>query len=267
MTTLIGPNAVTGISNRGSGSDIQSFIDFLGNPDTQIPLNSNFLVVFESTTILPTALLSPFPASLENGYWGVDSVKKALTSIVTLKTNNAPLGGHGCMFVQAFDVPGESVETSRPGVFENNTYGFLSGVVSGSRVKYGSTIDLGILETNKSFSEFVIRPWIALVGHYGLFTREESSSQCIKTNITGILFDKNNKNAIRKVYRFTGVAPVGMSTANYAYGSNEVRLDRVSFVFNSFGISDSYSKSVNGQSGPANLYRDLSTGLLAANGL
>jgi hypothetical protein len=69
MATLIGPNSVTDIPNRGNGSDIASFIDFLGNPDTQIPLDSNFLLVFESNTILPPALLNPFPVGLENGYW------------------------------------------------------------------------------------------------------------------------------------------------------------------------------------------------------
>jgi hypothetical protein len=80
------------------------------------------------------------------------------------------------------------------------------------------------------------------VGHYGLFTRAENSVQNVKTNVTGILFDRNNKNKVRKVYRFTGVAPVSMASVNYAYGKNDFRLDKVSFVFNKFGVASSYSK-------------------------
>jgi hypothetical protein len=241
MATLIGPNAVTDIPDRGSGSDVAAYMEFLGDSSTQIPLDSNFLLVFESRTILPPALLRSFPSGLENGYWDVNTTKRVLTSIVTKGDNNAPLAGRGCMFVHAFDVPGEAVATSRPGTLATNG-SFLSGVVSGDRTQYNSTFDLGILETNKSFTEFVIRPWIALVGHYGLFTRAENSVQNVKTNVTGILFDRNNKNKVRKVYRFTGVAPVSMASVNYAYGKNDFRLDKVSFVFNKFGVASSYSK-------------------------
>jgi hypothetical protein len=240
MATLIGPNSVTDIPNRGNGSDIASFIDFLGNPDTQIPLDSNFLLVFESNTILPPALLNPFPVGLENGYWKVDNVKRVLTNIITKKNNNAPLQGQASMFVHAFDVPGEQIAAARPGTLASSS-SFRSGVVTGERTQYGPTIDLGILETNKSFTEFVIRPWIALVAHYGLFTRLENSPQNVKTNITGILFDRNNKNQVRKVYRFSGVAPVSISGSNYAYGKNDSRIDKVSFVYNNFGIASSYS--------------------------
>lgn len=243
MATLIGPNAVTDIPNRGNGSDIASFIEFLGSPDTQIPLDSNFLLVFESDPILPLALTSSFPVGLENGYWDVDSVKSALTSIVIKGENNAPLGGRGCMFVHAFDVPGEAIASSRPGTLANNS-SFRSGVVSGERTQYNSTVDLGILETNKSFTEFVIRPWIALVSHYGLFTRGPQSTQNVKTNMSGILFDRNNKNQVRKVYKFSGVAPISMSSVNYAFGKNDARIDKVSFVFNNFGIAGSYSKNI-----------------------
>lgn len=243
MATLIGPNAVTGVPNRGNGSDIASFIEFLGSPDTQIPLDSNFLLVFESDPILPRALTSDFPVGLENGYWDVNNVKNALTNIVVKGENNAPLGGRGCMFVHAFDVPGEAIASSRPGTLANNS-SFRSGVVTGERTQYGSTIDLGILETNKSFIEFVIRPWIALVSHYGLFTRAPQSVQNVKTNMSGILFDRNNKNEVRKVYRFSGVAPVSMASVNYAFGKNDARIDKVSFVFNNFGIAGSYSKNV-----------------------
>lgn len=245
MATLIGPSAVTGVSSRGNGSDIASFIEFLGDPSTQIPLDSDFLLVFESPTVLPNALLSPFPDGFEPR-WNVNNVKKALTNIVTLGTNNAPLGGRGHMFVQSFDIPGEAVEVSRPGTLSSNS-SYRSGVVSGNRVQYSATLDVGVLETNKSFLDFVIRPWIALVAHYGLYTRASDSPQNVKTNLTGILFDKNDKEGkfssarVRKVYRFTGVAPVTMVGANYAYGKNQHRIDKVSFVYNNFSISEGIS--------------------------
>lgn len=231
---VIGPRTGTSedLSNKnGAGSDVQAFLDFISDPVTQIPLESNFLVIFDD---FPSALTSPFPSNFENR-WKIDQTRDALVASVK-NTQQTSIGGQACLFAQGFTAPGESVGTERQSsVLGGPTGGLLAGIVSTSRVQY-NLLDLAILETNSSFLDFVLRPWIALVGHYGLGTRSSGSVQNVKIGITGVLFDKNNKNAVRKVYRFTGCAPVNMEAVDYAYGNADSRVDRVQFTFNTFSI-------------------------------
>jgi hypothetical protein len=233
MATIIGPNAVTGVNNRGNGSDIAAFMQFLGDPATQIPLDSNFVIMFNG---MPLGITKPFPG-YENSNWNINATKDVLTKIMVQGTDDTPSGGRAALFVQGFNIPGEAVATSRPGSIPTGN-SFLSGVVSGDRTQYGSTFSIDLLETNKSFVDFVIRPWVTLVSHYGLFTRPADSSQNVKTTVTGFLFDRYNKNALRKIYTFTGAAPVSTSGIDYKYGNNESRIERVDFVFNTFGVKD-----------------------------
>ena len=234
LDQFMGPHTgiAEGIQNKnGPGSDVQAFLNFLADPLTQIPLQSNFLVIFDD---FPSALTNKFPANFENR-WNTDKVRKALMASV-VNTQQTSIGARACLFAQGFTAPFESVDTERQSsVIGGPTGGLLAGIVSTSRKQYG-LLDIAILETNSSFSDFVLRPWIALVGHYGLNTRGPDSVQNVKIGITGVLFDKNNKNAVRKVYRFTGCAPVNIEATDYAYGNADSKISRVSFAYNTFSI-------------------------------
>jgi len=230
----IGPRA----GNSTNGSDLQTFVNFLSDPNTSIPLESNFLVAFDA---LPgvlggsTGVIPKFPIGYENE-WNIDDTRDALINAVK-SSQHTSLGGQVCLFTQGFSVPGESVSAERiSSALAGPSGGLLTGVVSKERGQY-QQMTLGILETNGSFLDFVIRPWIALVGHYGLIARTKNSEQNVKADITGILYDKNNNNAVRKIFKFKGCAPVQIGETDYTYGKNEIRIEKVTFAFNTFSIS------------------------------
>lgn len=236
MTKIIGPQAIEpGTDKRGTGSETAAFIKFLSDPSTQIPLDSNFLVSFDT---LPKALLDPNAtvwSNLETN-WKVTKNAETLLKVVQAQTNST-YGGQYLLFVQGFTSPGESVGTARSSVLGGPAGGLLSGIVSTERAQYGD-LTIAFLETNKSFLDFVIRPWISLVSHYGLSTKKKNSVQNIKTDITAVFFDKNNKNAIRKKFTFYACAPVKMEEVDYSYGKNDSRIEKVKFAFNSYSISN-----------------------------
>lgn len=241
MTQIIGPNVVGQVSNKnGQGSDVQTFMNFLSAPASQIPLNSNFLVVLET---IPGIYQSDtqFPVGFEN-HWRVDNTRQVIMSSLQA-TAQTPLGGQVCLWCQGFSVPGETINTSRPNNATGGpTGGLLTGVVTQERQTYGN-LELAILETNASFIDFVIRPWIALVGHYGLISRSPSSTQNVKTTITGVLFDKNNANAIRKIFTFRGACPVSIGNTDYATGLDYMEPQKVSFIFNTYSVEEPSSGS------------------------
>lgn len=236
-TQIIGPNVVTNVNNKNSGSDIDTFIQFLQSPDTQIPLESNFLIIFNT---IPGVFSSNAPNFSELGFennWDIDTSIKTLWNLIKSNSNTS-LAGQVCLWAQGFNVPGEQVEVNRSSsVIGGPSGGLLAGITAGARSQYGA-IGLVLLETNRSFIDFVMRPWIALVSHYGLTNRASGSTQNVKTSITGVLFDKNNNNAIRKVYTFNGAAPVGLGQTIYVYGDDKIRTTEIQFVFNTYKIQD-----------------------------
>ena len=226
-TTLIGPQA----NDRSLPSEVNTYLNFLSNSATQIPLDSNFFITFK----LPKALTAGAdPWKKFENQWSVQATLTDLKNELA-RRKNSTIGDDVCLFAQGINVPGESVGTQRNDPLSGPSGGLVSGVVSMGRTQYNDlTIDF--LETNKSFIDFVIRPWVTLVGHYGLISRANNSSQNVRTDISVILYDKNNKNSIRKVFKFTQCAPVSIQDISYSYGKAEIRVEPVKFVFNSYQL-------------------------------
>jgi len=250
MAYIIGPNAQIvpygSLQNRnGIGSDVQSFLSFLSSPDTQIPLQSNFLIVFDR---LPGAFLNgnTFPASFEN-QWNIQNTQDALIQVIT-SNQNSPFGGYACLFAQGFSSPTENVDIARQNVLSGPSGGLIGGLTSAGRAPFNS-LDIDFLETNSSFIDFVIRPWVALIGHYGLINRDPNSAQNVKADISAVLFDKNNNNNIRKIFSFKGCAPTGVGTIAHVYGDDRASTaNKVSFQYNTYGISYSSGTASGGLS-------------------
>ena len=227
---LIGPKA----NPQNAGSEVNTFINFLSSPNTQVPVESNFLISFD----LPTALTSGNnPWKFYENRWSVNDSLKDLYQEMN-KQKQGVYGGQVCLFATGIDTPGESVGTLRPDPLDGASGGLIGGVFSTSRTQY-TPLTVGFLETNKSFLDFVLRPWITLIGHYGLITRAKNSIQNVKTDITVIHYDKNNgKNntKIRKVFVFNACAPVSLDETKYAYGDAKIRIAPVKFIYNSYKI-------------------------------
>jgi len=231
MATIIGSNA----NVNNSGSEVGTFVQFLSNPATQIPLDSNFLISFDP---IPPALNSGTDLWKNLEYnW---NVAPTLNSLIGQTQKQTVFGNSVCLFAQAIDIPGEAVGTERASTpLGGAAGGLIPGVVSTSRAAYND-LTISFLETNQSFIDFFIRPWITLVGHYGLIVRDSASPQNVKTDITVVHFDKNDNQTnggVRRVFTFYSCAPVNIGDSKYSYGKAEIRVEPVKFVYNNYKIS------------------------------
>lgn len=159
-----------------------------------------------------------------------------ISSTVDTTWTNATQDVIGCIFAQGVDIPGESINVQRVGVSEGSNRGFINAPIITGRSSF-SDLQVGFLETNKSFVDGVLRPWSILVAHEGLVAQRNS----IKADITIYELSKAGEctpNIIRKQWNFRDCAPVMISSEQKTYSSNDYPKRQVSFVFNSYQVTD-----------------------------
>lgn len=191
---------------------------------TSIPLMSQWVVIIDS---FPKALYSPIIQALER----VDGAKKGY-DISTAKTLLAsfPLQKViGCVFAQGATLPSESYGVASAKI--DNNRGFVPGIVAADRRDYASNLlNLNFLETNTSFIDFVIRPWVILASHYGFAARSGDVPENpirkdyfnMKSTVTILCYTRSYQNISmipRKVFTFYNCAPVLVNNQLYSYTS------------------------------------------------
>ena len=123
--------------------------------------------------------------------WKVDGMVDATWT-------NATQDVVGCIFAQGVDIPGENVNIDYAGVSEGSNRGFINAPIVNGRSNF-EPLGAGFLETNKSFTDGVLRPWSILVAHEGLIATPRNKS--IKADILIYQLAKNGEcspNIIRK---------------------------------------------------------------------
>jgi hypothetical protein len=228
---LYGPNANTSIQEN----DISTFENFLKNPETSIPLDSNFLIAFNT---IPNGIKNTFNDNEIGHYepeaWGINVEKESLIK------NTETVQQYKCLFANGVTLPSESVGQKRVGMqdlYAENSGGILSGVVSTSRDSK-APLKITFLETNVSFLDTIIRPWVVAVSHYGLYARTAGSAYDVKTTLTVNQFDHrvNSKDKIRKQYTFFDCAPISFDEITLTYGKADTTVISVNWVYKNYKI-------------------------------
>ena len=115
----------------------------------------------------------------------------------------------GCLFAQGCQIPQESMNYSRAEF--NESRGFIPGVVGSQRNAFNPLV-LEFRETNISFIDVVLRPWVVLASHYGLVTYpEEDVAKNIKTHIDiyqlALTNNRYTGHVVRKKFSFFNCVP------------------------------------------------------------
>lgn len=199
-------------------------------------LNSQWICVIDR---FPTTLNSGIIRTLERtgGNYNAYDLNIAKSSLTSYPFQRVA----GCIFANSVQIPGESYDIKSASV-ENNR-GFIPGIVSGSRASYAENeLTLGFYESNISFIDFVLRPWVLLASHYGYVTRKEKQYD-IKCNITVLLYSKTFQNVSmipRKVFRFYNCVPTTINTQKYDYNEKEfVESFDVNFSYTNYTVENS----------------------------
>ena len=215
-------------NSLGNVSEIQSFLNFLADSSTSIPLNANFLISFD----IPVEITKVIDLAYEAGPAGKwESITGAAGKLAAVQGAGIGKERTACMFANGITLPAEKNNTDRIGMLNA---GLVSGVISNSREQQ-KPLDITFLETNLSFLDFIIRPWIIAGTHRGLIAR--SDAKTIKTNITAYFYDKNRNNKVRKQYDFYGCMPVSLDAATHDYGPSLTTVGKVGWAYNSYTVS------------------------------
>lgn len=165
--------------------------------------------------------------------YDINVAKALLTSYPLQKVS-------GCIFVNSAQIPSEKFTVADVGV--DNNRGFIPGIVGSSRDGYASnSLTLGFMETNTSFVDFILRPWVILSSHYGLVRRKQPGLS-ITCNIVLLHYAKTFQNISmvpRKVFRFYNCVPIMINNQTYGYKeATEVTSYDVSFCYTNYTVEN-----------------------------
>jgi hypothetical protein len=190
---------------------IPFFLDnFLNSPDGKIPRQGQWILTFES---IPTPAIKK-AIKYEPGTW---SIENSLNR--SLKENYNK--NQGCLFAQAVEIPGESTATNQEGPQIN---GFIRSTVGLGREPF-QQLKIAFLETNTSFVDNVIRPWVVATSHLGLIAR--SGDDNYRTNVIVQKLGGNSKGpTLLQRYSFYGVCPISVSGMEFNYSTSNAPMTR-----------------------------------------
>lgn len=188
-----------------------------------IPADANFIVSFIDgiPNVLPRVAGTDGFQNIEPQRWNDNKFKTYNALDFAEETQKLEIG---VLYASQVTIPGETLGFSRdaiPGAGAADTGTLLGAPLLKSRTNT-NTIKISFIETDSSFPDFVIRPWILIVGTYGLFARPQVEgqrhSQDVKRNLQITWLDYKQKT--RKKFNFYDCVPTSIESSSYAYEEN-----------------------------------------------
>jgi len=200
-----------------------------------IPLRTQFIALFER---FPVGINTNILRGLE----GTDypDINNAKTALASYPLQNVV----GCMFLQGADIPTETLAATSAPI--DHGRGFLQGSILDNRDPFSNNnLTLQFRETNTSFTDFIIRPWLILAAHNGYVARNmNDSSEALKnpkTNIILVQYSRSYQNISqipRKVWKFYDCVPLGLSTRNLTYDTESMEQYSVPFLYDRYTVEN-----------------------------
>lgn len=206
---------------------------FLGKPASALPKSGLWVVDFEGLNSVKQAIIET--AKLEPNKWDIEAGLNKLAG----DTASLDYRGKGCLFCQAVSVPGESTVVNPEGIQKNH---FLMTTTGDGRGPYTPTgLRMVFLDTNVSFVDNVIRPWVVTTARLGMIARSETDpTKKYRQDITVYklgVYDSATPPFILQKYTFYGTCPIEVSAEEYNYAPTNVPVNReATFVFHSYKL-------------------------------
>ena len=202
----------------------------LSSPVGSINRGSQWVVDFAN---LGSAILPAIKKALtyEGKTWLIDKASQAVLGDDFQKTK-------GCVFAQAIDIPGESLVVNPGGNIMSNA--FLRSYVGEGRNQMPE-MRMTFLDTNVSFADNFLRPWVIATGNFGLWANTNVNEQ-YRTDITCYKLGAYNaalSPAITQIITFYGACCTSVANEELNYApmtSPQLREGR--FIYNYYSVSD-----------------------------
>ena len=202
---------------------------FLSRPASALPKGGQWVVDFEGLKDVRQAIL--LTAEKEPYKWNVQGGLNLL-----LDTDD--YNKRGCLFAQAVEIPSESVIVNPEGIQKNQ---FIRSATGDGRADYAPTgLRMVFLNTNVSFVDNVIRPWVVTTGRLGLIARPDGGPTQYRQNITvyklGVLLPRLPPVVLQK-YTFYGACPIEVSSEEYNYTPETAPVNReATFIYHYYKL-------------------------------
>jgi hypothetical protein len=205
------------------------FESFLSRPASALPKGAQWVVDLEGLNQVKQAIINT--AKLEpNKGWDIED---GLNTLI----NNEDYSRKGCLFCQAVSVPGEQSIANPEGIQKNQ---FIRTATGDGRSDYTPTgLRMVFLDTNVSFVDNVIRPWVLTTARLGLIARPPGPTnyrQDISVYKIGVLTPSQPPFLLQK-YTFNGTCPIEVSPEEYNYAPSTAPINReATFIFHHYSL-------------------------------
>jgi hypothetical protein len=236
---FVASNYGPGSSSTGGLSPRDHFLHQITQVwDTAIPMSTQWIVYIDS---FPKALRTSIIQGLER----TDGDKSGfdIDQAVSVLTNNDNQQIMGCLFANEVTIPTEeyAVETATV----NNNRGFLPGVLGSNRNISAPSLNISFKETNTSFMDFVIRPWVILAAHYGLVARpgdqgSQKDPKNVKVTLRVLEYTRTQPGVSmipRKTWTFFNCVPYNVSEQSLDYEQEKLQTFRTLWTYSNYTVS------------------------------
>ena len=214
------------------------FLQQMASWFTAYPMSTQWMVVIDT---FPAGLTTSIIQGLER----VDGSKNGfdIDAAKTILTNYGAQKVIGCLFAHSVTIPSESFAVDRVTV-ENNR-GFLPGVIASGRRSEAPDLNIEFKETNTSFIDFVIRPWVILASHFGMVARNPSIETEIvknmKVNMHVMQLTRTRAGVSmipRKVWNFYNCVPYNVSEQTFDYTDEKLVTHRTLWTYSNYTVEN-----------------------------
>jgi hypothetical protein len=203
---------------------------------TSIPTRTQFIAIIDK---IPKGMTSSLLQQLEGNKDGskkdfdIDKAKSALGAYALQDVV-------GCIFLVGASIPSENL-TADSAKIDNNR-GFIQGSILQGRDAFASNnLTLQFRETNSSFTDLIMRPWLITASHAGYVARDTSDPLYCKCNITILQYSRTFQGLSmipRKVWTYYNCVPLNLSTRNLSYDAESIENYDVSFIYDDYGVQN-----------------------------
>lgn len=166
----------------------------------------------------------------------------------------------GCLFAQSVAIPGESVNYTFTPPSGDSTGGLIGFPYFATRQPF-TPLSITYRETNVSFIDFVLRPWMIMASHMGLTERHPGAGMGVKADIYVIQFaragaaleskpnpvqpeasvvSEHLENVVplipRKIWRFVDCVPTRVPPSDHSYSESTIEAKSIEFIYKNYEV-------------------------------
>lgn len=228
-TYIIGPGA--------GKSKVQQYHDFLLSEAGNLPYSSQWVLQIDRIPVALEKNLSSIGSdnNLELGSWEIADKAGALKKIIM---EGAFMDKGVCIFAQGVQTPRDALGTQVVGPNDGFRGGLLGAPTSTGRQPL-QELNIAFLETNYSFLDFIVRPWVVYTAHYGLIARPPTDPRNIKTTLQVFYYDRGfgETPKLRKVFRFYNAAPINTEGIISTWDDQDVKKIYTSWTYTHYDVA------------------------------